>query len=275
MKRVRKHLSVICVLMLLISCVANDAKHYESPAGYDFTHPEKIILKDHLLEISGITFSPGVNNSLLAVNDEEGKIFRVPLSKEKVESFKFSPGADFEDISTNGLLTFVLQSNGTLYSYDNRTKESRKWGKVLPPGDYESLFADSAKNNLYVLCKRCKQAEENSILGYALTLQDDSTSIEYAPLSIKGDSLIKLPKNFMASGLTKNMNTNEWYIISSANKLLLITDDTWKAKQLYRLSPTIFRQPEGIAFDEDSNLYISNEGDETRSGNILKFKWIK
>lgn len=270
----RSELTAFCVLMLLISC-AND-KHYESPAGYDFVHPEKKILKDHLLEISGITFSPGINNSLLAVNDEEGKIFLVPLSKEKVVSFKFSGGADFEDISTDGHLVFVLQSNGTLYSYDNQRGVSRKWEKVLPPGDYESLFADSLKNNLYVLCKTCKQAEDNSILGYSLSFQGDSTSIEYAPFNIKGDSLTKLPKKgFMASGLTKNRNTNEWYIISSANKLLLITDAAWQVKGIYRLDPAIFRQPEGIAFDENSNLYISNEGDETHNGNILKFERVK
>jgi len=270
---VRSDLGIICVLMLLISCVKD--KRYESPAGYDFTHPEKIILKDHLIEISGITFSAGINNSLLAVNDEDGKIFLVPLSNEKIVSFKFSGGADFEDISTNGHLIFVLQSNGTLYSYDNRRTVSRKWERILPPGDYESLFADSLKNNLYVLCKTCRQAEDNSILGYSLSFQGDSTTMEYAPFNIKGDSVIKLPKSFMASGLTKNLNTNEWYIISSANKLLLITDAAWQVKQLYRLNPTLFRQPEGIAFDENSNLYVSNEGDEMHSGNILKFDWIK
>ena len=46
----------------------------------------------------------------------------------------------------------------------------------------------------------------------------------------------------------------------------------WKIKNVYQLDPAIFHHPEGIAFDEQSNLYISNEGDETQNGNILKFE---
>ncbi len=34
----------------------NSSPLYESPPGYDFSGPERIILKNDLLEISGITF---------------------------------------------------------------------------------------------------------------------------------------------------------------------------------------------------------------------------
>ncbi|RZK63080.1 MAG: SdiA-regulated family protein, partial [Pedobacter sp.] len=38
---------------------------------------------------------------------------------------------------------------------------------------------------------------------------------------------------------------------------------------------TSFNQPEGIAFDRDNNLYISNEGGDLSAGNILMFKLKK
>ena len=78
----------------------------------------------------------------------------------------------------------------------------------------------------------------------------------------------------MPSALAKNRLNDEWFIISATNKLLVITDNAWKIKNVYQLDPAIFQHPEGIAFDEQSNLYISNEGDETQNGNILKFERV-
>jgi uncharacterized protein YjiK len=46
-------------------------------------------------------------------------------------------------------------------------------------------------------------------------------------------------------------------------------------KEVYPLNPALFRQPEGIAFDNENNLYISNEGDDISKGNVLKFVFKK
>ena len=87
--------------------------------------------------------------------------------------------------------------------------------------------------------------------------------------SLTGDKKIK----FRSSALAYNHRTNEWYIISSINKLLVITDSNWKVTAAYKLNPAIYIQPEGMAFDKNGNLYISNEGGDLHSGNVLKINW--
>ena len=41
--------------------------------------------------------------------------------------------------------------------------------------------------------------------------------------------------------------------------MLVMADENWKVKSVYPLNPSLFVQPEGIAFDRQQNLYISNE----------------
>ena len=52
----------------------------------------------------------------------------------------------------------------------------------------------------------------------------------------------------------------------------MITDANFKIKSTQALKGGAFNQPEGIAFDRDNNLYISNEGGSLSAGNILMFK---
>jgi uncharacterized protein YjiK len=80
-----------------------------------------------------------------------------------------------------------------------------------------------------------------------------------------------IKNKFLPSAVALNKLTNEWFIISSASMALLIADKDLNAKELYPLNPHLFNQPEGITFDHENNLYISNEGDELQNGNVLKF----
>ena len=66
-------------------------------------------------------FCPDFQDSILAVNDEDGKVFLVPLKKGKATSFKFSKDDDYEDIAILQQSIFVLQSNGKLFSIDKAT----------------------------------------------------------------------------------------------------------------------------------------------------------
>jgi len=66
--------------------------------------------------------------------------------------------------------------------------------------------------------------------------------------------------------------TKEWYILSAVNKALLVLDDQWKLKKTYPLDPTLFKQAEGLTFDRNGNMYISNEG-AGGNANVLLFMY--
>lgn len=198
---------------------------------------------------------------------------------------KFAPQGDFEDLAILGNQVFVLNSHGELFSFpinEMGKKESlmaKETVNVLPKAEYEGLYADQQEYKLYVLCKSCEiDKKTKKVTGYVLKYhaEIDSLALESVfKLDLMQLKTIdqKLKTSLSPSALAKNIKTNEWFILSSANKLLLVTDAQWKIKAAHKLNSSTFNQPEGIAFDKDQNLFISNEGDEVTDGNILKFKY--
>lgn len=273
-------LLLICIILTIFSC-RSERKNYPSPDHYDLSAPEKMSMKESLLEISGITYLS--NDTVLALNDEEGIIFSVPWLGKRNRHTRFASDGDFEEVAKYKSWIFALRSDGTIYvlpEHSANRASTKKLEDILPKGEYESLYADESINKLFVLCKRCKSKERkrNILQGYTFELTNDHIGTRET-FTIDISSLVSLPNDkekkfdFAPSAIAKNKLTNEWYILSSKDKALLITDENWKAKQLFPLDPGTFNQPEGISFDDNHNLYISNEGDELQYGNILKFAY--
>ena len=274
----------LSALAVIMSC--GNAKKYTSPAGYDFTEADKFNMPSSLLEISGIAFDEGNSDIVYSVQDEDGKLFRQKWDVKKQKNTKFARNDDFEDVSIMHQRAFVLNSDGSIYSFPlseiskKKADQVKEHKRLVPKGEYEGLFADAVTNKLYIMCKDCPvDKKAKTATGYSFdydTQTDSLVGIDSFKLDLKQLKTLKtkLKTSFSASALARNAKTNEWFILSSANKALIITDAQWNIKAAHRLSSSVFNQPEGIAFDKDQNLFISNEGDEVTDGNILKFKYV-
>lgn len=250
--------------------------------NYNLSKPEKFFMPESILEVSGITFREGKNDTIYAINDEEGRLFRLAWDVKKQYNAKFGKKGDYEDVAIVNGKVVVLKSNGLMYYFsvdnamDEEVEEVAELKGLVPEGEYEGMWGDEANDKLYVLCKKCKSDDPKvSVSGFIFQMGDavfptgnfqiDVSQIE----KISGD---KVKRGFQPSGLARNPVTSEWFILSGLNKLLVIADSNFQVKEAYPLSGNTFNQPEGINFDAEGNLYISNEGDDLSDGNILKFK---
>lgn len=279
-------LLAVAVVFLTISCKNKEKAIPVSPPGYDLNNPVKYKMPEDLTEISGFAFHNGKNDSVYAEQDEEGFLFNLKLGDKKASYTKFGKSGDYEDVAICREQVIMLKSDGTLFTFpfsQVRTKEAAKVQKIkgeLPEGEFEAMCGDEKTGLVYVLCKHCADEKTSkSSSGYILKLQADGTLKQTGSFAIDVKEIERLADKkrvpFRPSAIAKNTFTNEWYVLSSVNKMLVVADVNWKVKNVYPLSVTIFGQPEGMAFDNQRNLYISNEGDQLSAGNILKFSFKK
>ncbi|MGM9478852.1 SdiA-regulated domain-containing protein [Pedobacter sp. GSP4] len=286
------------VAFLGISCVngsRNDkqaASTETTPAGeekkidlpYDLANPVKYNMPQNLFEISGIVFHNGDPKEVFAIQDEDGDLFHLGLTDKQSKFTKFGGKGDYEDVAILNNDVIVLKSNGELHSFPiaeiakPEVANVVKTKDLVPKAEYEGLAADEKSGLVYVLTKEIKKNKSGQTPIYAFkyaggkfTPSGEFNLADKEIAALSGESKMK----FRPSALAKNPATNEWYVLSSVNKLLVITDANFKPKATYPLKGSFFNQPEGIAFDRDQNLYISNEGGTLSAGNILMFKLKK
>jgi len=284
-------LYIIMTLWMLSSCDAQKGSNWKSPTGYNLNAPNKWIMPQELDEISGIAFYPGeepgvydndngANPVIYAEQDEEGRVYRLRKTN-KASSTKFGKPGDYEDIAINKEYIVMLRSDGVLFTFpfsetrNDKTETTKEWKGLLPPGEYESLAADK-DGNLVVICKNCPIDNQEKEVSAYLLKQDNAGNLSVArtfKINISAVPLTSIHKEikFHPSCIAQHPGTHEWFLISSVNKVLIILDEHWKVKTYYALNPSLFKQPEGLAFDTKGNMYISNERDHIGNANILEF----
>lgn len=279
------YLSILLLACLFcIRCTGQQKKSSPSPVGYDLNKPVKYNMPDVLTEISGTTFNQGDPNILYAEQDEEGVLFALKPGSQDSKQTRFGGSGDYEDIALINGLVIMLRSDGTFFTFQlagakGATVISKKQKDLLPQGEYEGLYGDR-DGSVYALCKHCSiEKTSKTTTVFTLKAAADGTLTNAGQNTIDVKKIEQLTRTkkipFHPSALAKNLKTGEWYILSSVNKLLVVADPNWNVKAVYPLNPAIFGQPEGMAFDRDNNLYISNEGDKLRPGNVLKFLFKK
>lgn len=242
-------------------------------------------LSSKLTEISGLSLSPD-GKSLLAVNDEQGKLFYLDKKDgEIIRTVKFGKGADYEGVETVGEQVYVVESNGTLHKIKDLQKDDPDTKKYDTPlnskYDVEGLAYDPNKNWLLLACKgkagngpeykgsRAIYAfdiESKELIEKPVFLVNRDAIGDYFATDDISEKLVNLlgpeyaTNAFAPSGIAIHPKTSDICIVSSVGKLFIILSPTGKILHMEKLESSIFKQPEGICFDKNGTLYISTEG---------------
>ena len=298
----------ITLLIILISCIntlkGQDKYVHFTKSGYELNYdvnkPDKMWkLPKNLREISGLSY---IDRNHLACNqDEKGNIYIFNINKGEVtEKIDFGDDGDYEGIEIIGDNAWMVKSNGTLYkvkdyqSNDLKVKEYKT--KLKKKNDVEGLGYDPISQKLLIACKGHPYLEERSgkdfkaIYGFDLESKElnlkpelliimDSIKFykDFNTMAYLGMDLLayfddaKGDLSFQPSGIAIHPITGNIYLISSVGNLLLILSREGEMLAMVKLRSKYHPQPEGICFNPDGTLYISNEGDDER-GSILKFK---
>ena len=255
-----------------------DKDEEETTAVSDLRILERWDLPSELVEISGITFTGA--NEVASVQDEAGTIYFYDLGTKKItRRVPFGGSGDYEGIAVAGTTAYVIRADGTLFEVPNYTGgkpavKSYKTGLTVDQ-DVEGLAYDAKNNRLLLAIKGEEPGNEDykGIYAFNLTTKQLAKEPVYRILLndtvFKGESGKKKKSIMQPSDLAVHPTTGELYITEGAKPKLLVLDAGGKARNLYKMSTKDFTQPEGIAFNERGELFISNEGGKG-IGTILK-----
>lgn len=275
-------------LILLISCanLEPEMKVYgEKRFHYNFLAHEKVYLSYHLQEISGLTCLG--NQQLGCVQDEDGIFYIYDFRKKEIISRnKFDSPGDFEGIESTGQKFFALKSNGDLVEFDTAQSESGiEYDTPLnSSNDVEGLCYDPANRRLLMACKGDGDYDDVKVKGKAIYAFDldkmkmekegiygiDEEDLEDFMEAVSGEDIDDV--SFNPSGIAIHPIEDRIYVIASAGNLLVILNRIGEIENVVTLDPIIFRQPEGICFSAEGDLYISSEG-RGMSAFIVKFEY--
>jgi uncharacterized protein YjiK len=297
---------LFCAFFLWSACGGGTAGKNDpgnTRADYDFryqlTEPEVTFKLPLILEeISGLALSPD-GRHLLAVQDEDGIVFFIDKHTGKVDKeVPFGKKGDYEAIEVVGEDIYVANSSSQIFrlrDYHSETPKVRRFDYFLTrDNDVEGLAYDEPNNRLLVACKahpgkvpdpafsKAIYAIDLSSMtmaaepAYIIHLSDIQTFLDTHPAIRKLEKLIDLFTDeksrfiFGPSGLAFHPITGHLYVLSSQGKLLVVLSPKGEILHIERLKKELHPQPEGICFDRDGTMYISNEG-KGEGGTIHRF----
>ncbi len=266
---------------------------------YDFENPDVVFeLPKDLKEISGLTLLD--EDHLAAIQDEKGKIYKLSIDEGKVvQEMRFAKDGDFEAVELAGPDLYVLRSDGDLYRISDfdaanagKNLDAKKYNTFLSQKhDTEGLGYDSKNNRLLVACKEDPgSGYKNSRTVYAFDLETrklqeepvlviDLQELEHAApdhplnrLMRKLAAPLKDLSGFKPSAIAVHPITGQTFVVSSVRKLLLAYDTRGTLDDLWLLSEDLFRQPEGLAFLPNGDLFMASEGGNGR-GKLMRFNY--
>ncbi len=253
----------------------------QSKFNYDLHKPViQHQLPQILNEISGLT---DIDSSQVAcVQDELGIVFIYNFRSGKIISqHRFDSIGDFEGLTYTKNALYILRSDGRLTEWNNfpSSKNSFKHYKLsLVTSNNEGLCFDAKYNRILIAAKgkplNHDEKSERFIYAYDLAtkkLQEKpiySLNVEYLEERARSFNIqqtetnakgVIRPFNFRPASLSVHPITDDIYIISAVDKLLLIMNRKGEVTYMKSLNAEMFAKAEGITFLNDGTMIITNE----------------
>ncbi len=262
---------------------------------YTFDRPDTLFrLPNRLREISGLTVLD--DQTLGAVQDKKGKLYLINLHTGEIEDDpRFDKDGDYEGLARVGDRVFVLRSNGTLYEITNWRAKKLETVKHKTPlsakYDTEGLVYDAAHARLLIACKEyAGRGLKNRKAIYAFDLEtetlldepvftiDTRAFTEQTDAGGLNDQIRRAVQpaidlsGFKPSALGLHPITGELYVLSSVRKALVVLNAEGVIAAVWVLPKKRFRQPEGLAFLPNGDLFIASEGSGKKAV-VMRFNY--
>jgi len=276
--------SILFLFILLAGC-KQKVRMIKSPPHYSFKSVQTFKLDLKLKEISGLAWDTR-RDEFLAHYDEAGKLYILDKTANGITAeYPFGAKGDYEDIAIYNGTPYVLISNGTIIKINRdstgKVISGEKAGQLNITGtnDFETLYTDTARKALVMVCKNCAMDDKSKVSAFAFypdsigfvnepVYQIDAAKIKDMSAKLGHHKTSKLQPS--AAGI--HPIDKKLYIISSAASQLVICDQNGNPEQVFELGEKLFPQPEGLTFKNDGTMYISNEGVAAKA-TILQFRY--
>lgn len=276
------HRCLLSLLLFLPGCGPSSQTKNQPPAEpvesafvlpYDLTQPtETYTLPAKLRELSGLTYYKA--NQLLCVQDEEAVVYVFDWAKGRVvKDFGFGGYGDFEGIEYVNGEVYVLESNGNLFRFAPESTQIGRTKTDLPDKtEVEGLGYEPKTKRLLIAVKNGKKSSDKAIYSFDLLNRTVYKDMALTDEQLTGAGID--PNEYKPSGIAVHPVTGDWYVLTSAGRRLLITNRRAKIRYSVALDANRFRQPEGICFAPNGDLFIANEAKGKRA-TILRFGYKK
>ncbi|HRE42135.1 MAG TPA: SdiA-regulated domain-containing protein [Ignavibacteria bacterium] len=256
----------------------NEKKSYPSGnlAFYEIENKDvnKIELPKILKEISGIIITD--DGRMFGHYDELGAVFEIDTENGEIKKtfyLKDKPEKDFEDIAYANGLFYMVTSKGDIYEFKEGNEQeevdfTEYKTKLNTANDIEGITYDPETNSFIIACKGMGTEnvfdKEKGFFKFDL----NTKTLDMTPKFLINFENFK--KDFNPSGIRLNPATNTYFVISSTGNAIAELSKNGEVLGFKDLPGKVHSQPEGIAFDKEGNLYISNEGADG-NGNFIKY----
>lgn len=276
--------NIVFWTLFSLSLIQCQTKKMESVNSFMSISQNRIKLPSSLNEISGICYSSEGN--LFGHNDEIGIVYQINQTSGKIIK-RFQLGswgieADFEDIAIAQDRFFLITSKGVLYEFREGSDLEKVEFNEIDLGfsssfEIEGLCYDEVTDALLIACKSYagkKHKGMRAVYSFALETKKTNETPRFL-LSLKELKNNYGFKEFHPSAISRDPATGNFFILSSKGGSSIIEIDS-KGNLLngWELDNKTHPQPEGLTFDQNGNMLISDES-AGKSASITIYKLRK